>query len=63
MASPVITDECTLCGVCEIECPVEAIFEGDDHFEIDPDLCVECEGYSDTNLCIATCPSDAIVLP
>ena len=36
----VITDECVSCGTCAGECPVEAIAEGDSHYEINPDVCV-----------------------
>jgi ferredoxin len=56
-----ITDECILCGACEFECPVEAISEGDELYEIDPDVCVECEGYADAPQCAEVCPSDAVV--
>ena len=34
----VITDECVSCGTCAGECPVEAIAEGDSHYEINPDV-------------------------
>jgi ferredoxin len=56
-----ITDECISCGACEPECPVEAISEGDEYFVIDPDVCVECEGYFDTSQCVEVCPVDCIV--
>ena len=56
-----ITEDCISCGACEPECPVEAIHEGDVIFEIDPDVCVECEGYYDTNQCVEVCPVDCIV--
>ena len=36
----VITDECVSCGTCAGECPVEAISEGDDKYDIDADTCV-----------------------
>ena len=55
-----ITDECINCGACEPECPVEAITEGDEYYVIDPDLCVECEGYFDTSQCVEVCPVDCI---
>lgn len=55
-----ITDECIACGACETECPVGAISEGDTIFEIDPDKCVECEGYFDEPQCVSICPNDAI---
>ena len=41
----IITDECINCAVCEPECPNEAISEGEDYYEIDPDLCTECVGF------------------
>ncbi|MDR1615647.1 MAG: 4Fe-4S binding protein [Syntrophomonadaceae bacterium] len=50
-----ITDECTFCGVCASECPVEAISEGDDKYMIDPGLCTEC------GLCAEVCPVEAPV--
>ena len=56
-----ITDECIACGACEGECPVGAISEGDTQFEIDPNKCVECEGYFDEPQCASICPNDAIV--
>ena len=56
-----ITDECIACGACEDECPVNAISEGDEYYVIDPEVCVECEGYADEPQCAAVCPSDAIV--
>jgi ferredoxin len=56
-----ITDECIACGACEDECPVSAISEGDEYFEIDPNVCVECEGYFDTQQCVEVCPADAVV--
>lgn len=54
-----ITDECIACGACESECPVGAISESDTQFEIDPDKCVECDGYSDEPQCAGVCPVDA----
>ncbi len=55
-----INDECIACGACEGECPVGAISEGDTKFEIDPDKCVECEGYAASPQCADICPNDAI---
>jgi len=55
-----ITDECINCAVCEPECPNEAIYEGDEIFEINPDLCTECVGHFDEPQCVEICPVDCI---
>lgn len=49
-----ITDDCTACGTCIDECPVEAIAEGDPIYVIDPDVCTDCGSCADV------CPVDAI---
>jgi ferredoxin len=49
----VISDDCTACGTCIDECPVEAISEGD-IYVIDPDLCTDC------GACADVCPVEAI---
>ena len=56
-----ITEDCVACGVCEPECPVDAITEGDPIYIIDPEKCVECKGYFDTPKCAEVCPVDACV--
>ncbi len=55
-----ITDECISCGACEPECPVDAIFEGDEIYEITADKCVECEGHHEEPQCIEVCPVECI---
>jgi ferredoxin len=55
-----ITDECINCDVCEPECPNEAIYQGEEIFEIDPDACTECVGHYDEPQCVAVCPVDCI---
>jgi len=55
-----ITDECINCDVCEPECPNEAIYQGDEIYEINPDLCTECVGHYDTPQCVEVCPVDCI---
>ena len=56
-----INDECVNCGVCEPECPNDAITEGDDIYDIDPAKCTECIGHYDEPQCIEVCPVDCIV--
>ncbi len=48
-----ISDDCTQCGACEAECPVEAISEGSPYV-IDPDICTDC------GACALVCPVEAI---
>ncbi len=48
-----ISSECISCGACAAECPVEAIFEGDGKYEINPDTCIECGN------CAEVCPVGA----
>ncbi|AAM24188.1 DUF362 domain-containing protein [Caldanaerobacter subterraneus] len=49
-----ITEECISCGACAAECPVDAIYEGDGKYEIDPEKCIDC------GACEAVCPTGAI---
>lgn len=56
----IITDECINCDVCEPECPNEAIFMGEEIYEIDPNLCTECVGHYDEPQCVEVCPVDCI---
>ncbi len=56
-----INEDCVACGVCEPECPVDAITEGDPLYIIDPVKCVECKGYFDSPKCAEVCPTDACV--
>jgi len=56
-----ITEECTFCGACEPECPVNAISAGTDIYVIDESACTECEGYADQPACASVCPAECIV--
>ena len=59
--SLLINDECINCDVCEPECPNGAISQGDEIYEIDPNLCTECVGHFDEPQCIEVCPVDCIL--
>jgi ferredoxin len=48
--------------VCEPECPNHAIYQGEEIYEIDPELCTECVGHFDTPQCQQVCPVDCIPL-
>lgn len=50
----VISDECISCGACAAACPVEAISEGSNHYEVNADVCVDC------GACEGACPTGAI---
>ena len=58
--SLLINDECINCDVCEPECPNGAITQGDEIYEIDPNLCTECVGHFEEPTCIEVCPVDCI---
>tara|TARA_B110000305_G_scaffold228026_1_gene277317 strand:- start:218 stop:481 length:264 start_codon:yes stop_codon:yes gene_type:complete len=57
-----ITDECINCDVCEPECPNDAIYQGEDIYEIDAEKCTECVGHFDNPQCQEVCPVDCIPL-
>jgi ferredoxin len=57
-----ITDECINCDVCEPVCPNNAIYEGQEIYEINPDLCTECVGHYDNAQCVEVCPVDCILV-
>lgn len=57
-----ITDECINCDVCEPECPNDAIYQGDEIYEIDPTLCTECVGHYEESQCVEVCPVECIVV-
>jgi len=56
-----ITEVCIRCGLCEAECPNQAISEGARLFVIDPERCTECVGFHDEEQCAAICPVDCCV--
>ena len=50
----VINDDCTSCGACKDECPVDCITEGDDKYVIDAAACTDCAA------CVDVCPVECI---
>ena len=58
--SLLINEDCVNCGVCEPECPNEAISEGDDIYVIDWEKCTECVGWYEEAQCVEVCPVDCI---
>jgi ferredoxin len=48
-----ISEDCTACGTCISECPVEAISEGA-IYKINADICTDC------GACADVCPVEAI---
>ena len=57
-----ITTQCINCDVCEPVCPNEAIYPGEEIYEIDPARCTECVGHFDEPQCRKVCPVDCIPL-
>lgn len=49
-----VSEECINCAACDMECPVEAITEKDEHRWIDPEKCTDC------GTCAGVCPVEAI---
>lgn len=57
-----IIDECINCDVCEPECPNDAISQGEEIYQIDPDRCTECVGHFETSQCVEICPVECILI-
>ena len=51
-----ITEGCSSCGMCILECPCNAIIEGEP-FIIDVEKCTEC------GACYEVCPMEVIRAP
>jgi ferredoxin len=56
-----VTEDCIACGSCHIECPNEAISDGERISVIDQEKCTECVGAHEASQCSAVCPQDACV--
>lgn len=48
------TQDCTLCGICVSECPVDAITMGTENAEINMADCIRC------GVCHDVCPQEAV---
>lgn len=46
----IISEECILCGACQLQCPNLAISEGESRYVIDPEKCTDCGS------CAEICP-------
>lgn len=57
-----INEECINCDVCEPECPNKAISQGEEIYEINPELCTQCLGHYDEPQCQIVCPVACIEL-
>ncbi|CAH0532824.1 Ferredoxin YfhL [Vibrio stylophorae] len=57
-----IKDTCINCDMCEPECPNQAIFFGEEIYEIKPERCTECKGHYDKPTCMSVCPIDCIMV-
>ncbi len=71
MAYQILSD-CINCDMCAPECPNGAISlqlvpvvpvstHGKKIFQIDPDLCTECEGFYTQPTCVEVCPIDVVI--
>lgn len=56
-----ITEQCIACGLCEPECPNDAISPQGGLYVIDPARCTECVGFHASEQCAAVCPVDVCV--
>lgn len=54
-----ITNDCTYCGICAFECPINAIETEDLFYYINQSICDECNG--DDVICIDVCPEYCIL--
>ena len=57
-----ITDDCINCDICEPECPNDAIYQGEEYYEIEPDKCTECVGHFEESQCTKVCPIKCIII-
>ena len=56
-----ILDTCINCDVCEPVCPNQAITQGVEIYEIEPERCTECDGHFEEPQCRKLCPVDGCI--
>ncbi len=62
MAMYIVSEECISCGDCEPVCPTGAIKEGKIVYQIDPEVCTECEDDFDEPQCVEICEIPGCIL-
>ena len=62
MTMKIVSEICTACGDCEPECPTSAIAPKKGVYAINPDVCTECDGESDTPKCLEVCMEDGCII-
>lgn len=55
-----ITEDCIACGLCEPECPNDAIYLEGTLYVVSQELCTECVGFHESARCREVCPVDCI---
>jgi ferredoxin len=56
-----INKDCIICKKCEPVCPTNAIFPGEDIYEINPGKCNECKGFFSEPQCVVVCQLNVII--
>ncbi|MGF1487127.1 MAG: helix-turn-helix domain-containing protein [Prochloraceae cyanobacterium] len=52
-----ITNSCFGCGICQPHCPTNAITSNrEQHYQIETELCNNCQGHHEDPQCIVSCP-------
>ena len=54
-----ITEDCISCGICESQCPNQAIFAADSIYIINAAKCTECVCTYLSSRCAQVCPVNA----
>lgn len=55
-----ITEDCIACGLCQPECPNDAIVLDGTIYVVCEERCTECVGFYDRPHCAEVCPVDGI---